>query len=183
MMPVGLTKFLTRGELLDLVRFVSELGKPGAYAVRPQATIQRWRVLAQPPAELTADVPHLEHLRAFVLNAPAEQWRSVYGTVSGVLPLNELRAAREPTVVILVGEVQVNEPGRVEVEITCTERTQVWVDEASFENQRRFETELAQGRHQIVVRVEISGQENPELKLELIRPVGSTVQLEVIGGQ
>ena len=29
MMPTGLTKFLTKGELLYLIRFISELGRPG----------------------------------------------------------------------------------------------------------------------------------------------------------
>ena len=40
-MPKGLTNTATRGELLDLVRFLSELGKPGPYALRPSPTIQR----------------------------------------------------------------------------------------------------------------------------------------------
>ena len=31
-MPVGLADTLTRGELVDLVRFLSELGKVGPYA-------------------------------------------------------------------------------------------------------------------------------------------------------
>ena len=29
LMPEGITRFLTHGEQLDLIRFVSELGKPG----------------------------------------------------------------------------------------------------------------------------------------------------------
>ena len=33
LMPAGLTDTLTRGELADLVRFLSELGKIGPYAV------------------------------------------------------------------------------------------------------------------------------------------------------
>ena len=43
LMPQGLTKFLTRQELVDVVRFLSELGKPGPYAIRKTPTIQRWR--------------------------------------------------------------------------------------------------------------------------------------------
>ncbi|MCY2967609.1 MAG: hypothetical protein NT069_28930, partial [Planctomycetota bacterium] len=59
MMPMGLTKFLTRDELLDLIRFVSELGKPGPYSVQTAPRIQRWQVLSNPPPELIDDVPHL----------------------------------------------------------------------------------------------------------------------------
>ena len=33
-MPKGLVNFMTRAEFVDLVRFLSELGKPGPYAIR-----------------------------------------------------------------------------------------------------------------------------------------------------
>ena len=36
-MPKGLANLMTRAEFLDLVRFLSELGKPGPYAIRPDA--------------------------------------------------------------------------------------------------------------------------------------------------
>ena len=45
---------------LDLARFVSELGKPGPYAIRSTPTIQRWQVLENPPTDLAtanADTP------------------------------------------------------------------------------------------------------------------------------
>lgn len=182
MMPTGLTKFLTQSELLDLIRFISELGKPGDFAVRANATIQRWRLLAQPPQELTTEVPHLEHIRQFVLNSPAEAWSSAYGTVRGTLPLDELRPGGRPKVVLLRGELQVNEAGLIAVDVDATETTQTWVDDVAFDARRHFELELAAGRHQIVVRVEISSREAPELKVELTRPPGSTAQFEVIGG-
>ncbi len=45
LMPKGLANLMTRAEFVDLVRFLSELGKPGPYAIRSIPTIQRWRVL------------------------------------------------------------------------------------------------------------------------------------------
>ena len=44
-MPAGLTDTLTRGELVDLVRFLSELGKIGPYAVGKDRVFRRWQVL------------------------------------------------------------------------------------------------------------------------------------------
>lgn len=120
-MPNGLTKFLTHDELLDLISFVSGLGKPGKYAVRTAPIIQRWQVLVNPPAELTSDVPHLEHLRQHVLAAPPEAWASAYAMFNGELPLSELRQGNEPKVVILRGEVEVTEAGPVEFDIASTE--------------------------------------------------------------
>jgi putative heme-binding domain-containing protein len=182
MMPTGLTKFLTHKELLDLMRFIAELGRPGAYGVRTTPSIQRWRVLAQPPVELTAEVPHLEHIRQFVLGSEPDAWRSMYAKVGGVVPLEELRKGNQPTVAILRGELQVSEPGKVAVNVQTTETVQVWVDGEAFGDRRQFDVALERGLHQIIVRVEISTREAPELKVELGRPQGSTAQFEVVSG-
>ena len=48
-MPAGLTDTLTRGELVDLVRFLSELGKIGPYAVSKARVFRRWQVLDPAP--------------------------------------------------------------------------------------------------------------------------------------
>ena len=45
LMPKGLANLMTRAEFVDLVRFLSELGKPGPYAIRAVPAIQRWKVL------------------------------------------------------------------------------------------------------------------------------------------
>ena len=48
-MPVGLADTLTRGELIDVVRFMSELGKIGPYAVDKSRIVRRWQVLPNTP--------------------------------------------------------------------------------------------------------------------------------------
>jgi putative heme-binding domain-containing protein len=182
MMPTGLTKFLTHGELLDLIRFISELGKPGPYAVQTVPTIQRWRVLVDPPHELTDAVPHLEQIRQFVLGNEPEAWRPAYGQVAGALPLDELRKGNQPAVVILRGELQVSEPGPITMRVHTTERAQVWVDADAFDSQPAFQVSLTKGLHQVLVRVEISDRPDPQLKIELTRPSGPSAQFEVVGG-
>jgi putative heme-binding domain-containing protein len=183
MMPTGLTKFLTKGELLDLIRFISELGKPGPYAVQTVPTVQRWRVLVKPAPELIEAVPHLEQLRQFAFDTPPEAWGTAYGKVAGVLPLDELRPGNRPTVVILRGELQVSEPGTIAVRVHTTETAQVWFDEHAFDTQKQFELSVTPGRHQILVRVEISDRPAPELKIELPRPATTlAAQFEILGG-
>ncbi len=182
MMPTGLTKFLTRDELLDLIRFVSELGKPGEYAVQTVPTMQRWRVMLNPPAELTSSVPHLENIRQFVLGSAEDAWASAYGKVAGKLPLAELRQGDQPTVLILRGELQVNEAGAIGVKIESTEPVQVWIDEQPVQSETEFETKLEPGKHAIILRVEVSSQSDPELRVQFHRPAESTAQFEVVGG-
>ncbi|MBM4077414.1 MAG: c-type cytochrome, partial [Planctomycetes bacterium] len=182
LMPQGLTKFLTRDEVVDLAKFISELGKPGEYEIRKTPSIQRWRVLKNPPKELTDEVPHLEHLRQYVLSSPPEAWSSVYGKVAGSLPLHELRTNSQPVVLILQGEIQVNEPGEITFDVTTTERLQTWVDDQQFDNPKTVKVSLGAGRHVVTVRVEVSTTESPELKIELKKPENSTIQFDVVGG-
>ena len=183
MMPQGLTKFLTHDELLDLIRFVSELGKPGDYAVQTTPRIQRWQLLANPDKELISEEPHLEHLRQHVSGLGPEAWASRYARVSGVLPLEELRQADKPTVVILRGEFDVKEAGVVAVQLETTERYQAWVDTEPMPPTPDFEVTLQPGRHALILRVEISSRPNPELRAAMRHPAGSTARFEIIGGQ
>lgn len=187
LMPQGLTKFLTYEELLDLARFVSELGKPGGYAVNQSKTIQRWRLLRDPPPELTDDVPHLENLRQFVLGAAPTDWDSVYSLVAGNLPLDELRRDESrkdagPNIAILQGEVNVSAGGPVHIDVQSTEAYQVWVDTNAFDSQTQFQVELAPGKHAITLRVELSDAESPSLRVELKTPADSKANFEIVGG-
>ena len=50
LMPKGLVNLMTHAEFVDLVRFLSELGRPGPYAIRTTPTIQRWRRAQGGPA-------------------------------------------------------------------------------------------------------------------------------------
>ena len=182
LMPQGLTKFLTRDELLDLAKFVSELGKPGPYAVQQGKVIQRWRVLRQPATELTADVPHLEHIRQFVLGSQPADWGSAYAQVVGTLPLEELRTGDKPVVLILQGEINVSADGKAKIKIASTENCQSWFDAEAFDTKKEYDVELTSGRHVITVRVEVSAREQPTLRVVLTTPGDSAANYEVIGG-
>ncbi len=182
MMPQGLTKFLTHEETLDLAKFIAELGKPGAYAIRKTPVVQRWRVMNNPPPELIAGVPHLEHIRQLILSSQPEQWTSVYSQVSGSLPLDELRTSSAPVVVILQAELQVHEPGELEFKLATNAVSQLWLDDQAFDSQQSFSSKLPSGRHALTLRIEIADQAAPEVMLEIVKPGDSSVQFEIVGG-
>jgi putative heme-binding domain-containing protein len=75
-MPAGLADLLTDAEFLDLVRFLSELGKPGPFAVTAAPLIRRWRV----PDAAGIEVP-------------------AYSLVAGALPADAASAKGEINVV------------------------------------------------------------------------------------
>jgi putative heme-binding domain-containing protein len=181
LMPQGLTKFLTRQELVDLVKFISELGRPGPYAIRSIPTIQRWRVLRTPSADLQGDVPNVEIFREHVLDAPSDAWLSAYAMTAGDLPLAEF--GKPGAVLFLQGELEVVEAGAVTVAVDSTETVQLWIDAEPFEAKSKPTVELTKGLHRITLRTVVgSGAESPRVKVELLKPAGSKAQFDVVGG-
>jgi putative heme-binding domain-containing protein len=182
LMPQGLTKFLTQQELLDLARFISELGKPGPYAIRKSPGIQRWRVLKEPGAELTGEVPNVEILREHVLDTPSEAWTTAYAMVGGKLPLGEI-ARERPAVLYLQGEIDVTQAGMVAFDIACTEPAQAWLGAEPFESAKRIERELSAGKHTLTLRIELSAASaEPSLQVDVSKPAGSAAQVVAING-
>jgi putative heme-binding domain-containing protein len=54
LMPDGLDQTMTDAELADLIRFLSELGKPGPYGLSPISVARRWQYLNPPAPSLLA---------------------------------------------------------------------------------------------------------------------------------
>ncbi|MBI1368412.1 MAG: sorbosone dehydrogenase [Planctomycetes bacterium] len=88
LMPPGLTASLRRDQFVDLVRFLSELGKEGAYKVSATPMVRQWRMLE-------SSVPLESKLREFSIELaagddPLLSWKPITSHVSGVLSLDEL---------------------------------------------------------------------------------------------
>jgi putative heme-binding domain-containing protein len=182
LMPEGVTRILTHAELLDLIRFVSELGKSGPFAIPGTPTVQVWKRLRQVPAVLREGVPNRDVLRDTLLASNPQAWDVVYAQVNGQLPLDEPRRPDKGEVIYLQGEFQVVQAGSVEIGLKSSEPVMFWVDEESFEKQTRATLALPVGRHRITVRLQPGDVANPHLRVELARPAHSRAHFEVVHG-
>ena len=180
LMPQGLTKFLTREELIDLVKFISELGRPGPYSIRSIPTIQRWRVLRNLPAELQGDVPNVEIVREFVLDTPPEAWQSAYGKAQGDLPLTEL--GKPGHTLFLQGEFKVVVPGEIEISVDAPKGTQLWIDAEPFDASAPVRRTYVAGMHRLTLRSTIDANPHSVIRVEMTKPAGSKAQFDVVGG-
>lgn len=92
MMPPGLTASLREDEFVDLVRFLSELGKEGDYKIKTNRFVRTWKVMG--PME-QADIDFVRHTGLQALHDAAHKypWLLSYSKVSGELPLDELTAS------------------------------------------------------------------------------------------
>ena len=180
LMPKGLAKFLTDQELLDLVRFLSQLGKPGPFAVRSKMTIQRWRVLRELPDEIKAAIPDSANLKALVLQRTQSAWGAAYGRVAGHLPLDELKSK----VLVIQGEIQATSGGDAQVQLNAIDGVTVWIGEKKVTLTSKPATvSLPAGRSPVTLRIDRSKRKSGTIRVEFIRPSGTTAQFVIVGGR
>ncbi len=190
LMPKGLVATLTRAEFLDLVRFVSELGRPGHYAIRATPTIQRWRALHPVPrsiADSTAISP--ETLQSDVLAAPTSAWVPTYSWTAGELPIAEIVTACESRIGIIQGEITVSAAGPVQFRFEGVPRPDLlaWVDDLpiKIDPDGSVTVPLNVGPRRLTVRVDANQDHGPPapIRVEVARVAGSPAEFSVVGGR
>jgi putative heme-binding domain-containing protein len=87
LMPPGLTAQLREDEFVDLVRFLSELGKDGDFKTPPNRFIRQWQAL-QPHERTRDDIGHYGQ-KIFAEDFDGYAWVPIYSKVSGGLPVEE----------------------------------------------------------------------------------------------
>ena len=192
LMPKGLAQFLTDQDFLDLVKFLSKLGKTGEYAIRTRPTIQRWRVLQSANNKARLGKPGKHFIKSWIINYKGNKWTPLYAKVAGGLPVNEIRkhvTARESKMFIK-GEIDVTVAGDISLKILEAKGVLAWVDgtPAALNGKKPVRQDavskvnLKPGRHQIIFRIDSRMYKKPDFNAEVIKPTGSTVQFTVVGG-
>ena len=88
LMPPGLTAQLREDEFVDLVRFLSELGKEGEFKTPPNRYVREWQVLQ--PHERTRDAIGHYGEKIFAEDIKTYQWTPLLAKVSGEIPTDEM---------------------------------------------------------------------------------------------
>lgn len=159
-MPEGLTNGLTRTELRDLIRFLADLGKPGAFRVPDKALVRRWLV-----AGGAARAKSYEE-------AAALTWLPKFSQVSGELPLEDVGAAGWVRF-----EVEVLKPGRFQLMFNNSTGLGVWLD---GRRNTSAEVELAAGRHVFTLSVDRSEREGAGLRCQIDPAPRSASELRIV---
>jgi hypothetical protein len=188
LMPEGLTDTLTRGELVDLVRFLSELGKVGPYAVGKDRVVRRWQALEPTPDAYRA--LSRQSFGAVAADAPWQAWSPAYSTVAGSLPLADVPAVRLRMVLekqtLALGAVrcqlEVTTPGKVRLVLNSADGVRAWVDGTPVEARREIELDLKTGTHTLTFGLDLGKRREP-LRVEVAEVKGSPAQVRVVGGK
>jgi putative heme-binding domain-containing protein len=184
LMPKGLANLLTRDDFLDLVRFISELGKPGPYAIHTTPTIQRWRLLKPVPEELSNSTPDAGAFVAKVRDSDPARWVPAYGLSTGEIPVDEFVALAESKVLYLKGEIDVSAPGNLDVDLGSTNGVSVWFDEKLVDSAGTTKTwDVGAGKHTITLRVDANHSKLAPIVVKLAKAPGSAAEFVVVGGR
>ncbi len=187
LMPAGLTEKLTQAELLDLTAFLSALGRLPEFTVTQRPIARRWQVL-----EATPQAAHQLRRTSYAQAAgddPAFQWRTLYSTVSGEVPLAELpevsvrnRVAEGSRGVSFARcELEVTSPGALRLVVGDVEGLQTWLGEQPLELASETPLSLPAGRYRLTFCIEREVRQRP-LRVEAVIPDGSPAAVRFVGG-
>ncbi len=185
LMPAGLTDALTRGELVDLVRFLSELGKVGPYSVAKSPVARRWQVLVPDQKDLLFKV-QVHGYTAVVADASLA-WTPAYSRVSGTLADDDVPTVKTlndaPKIGLARCQVEVSTPGAVRFKLPKAPGLKVWVDANRIETADTIDVDLAPGVHTVTLLV-VKDAPNPAgLRLELQDVPGSPARAQMVLGK
>ena len=172
-MPTGLTDMLTHREFVDLIRFLTELGK-GQYASAGVPVARRWRLLDPPFPENSSLLPEM-------LDANTSMtWVPVYSEVGGTLPSTEFTPKASRTVVRC--QVDVTTPGRIQLKLNGAEGLQGFIDNTPLELSGEISLNVKQGVHTLTFA--ISNRKHPGgLRVELGEVAGSAARAQFVAGK
>lgn len=190
LMPEGLVDGLTRGELVDLVRFLTELGKVGNYSVGTTRVARTWQILS--PNKTAFDLVFRESVGGIVAKPAGLIWSSEYTTVGGVLPLESIpdtytrKKGEWSGIDTQIGfartHLECGTAGEVLLVLNDAKGVQVWLDQQPLEVSKEMKLKLTPGSH--VLTLAVNKKERSEgVRVEMKDVAGSSGQARWVLGR
>jgi putative heme-binding domain-containing protein len=183
LMPDGLTDTLTKAEFVDLVRFLSELGKVGPYAVSKARLVRRWQTLE--------DTPNLRRLletgpAAALRDDPKVIWNSAYSNVAGMLPPTEMPRVElgqdKIPMAFVRFQLDTTTAGAVLLKLNEKRGVRLWLNQNEIPVREAIPLSLPLGIQTVTLAIDLSQRKEP-LRCELEDQPNSPARVRVVGGK
>lgn len=186
LMPAGLTEKLTRAELVDLVRFLSELGKVGDYQLGRERVVRRWQTLINTETGFTKI--RRDRIGSTVEDSADFTWSSSYSTVRGLLPVTDLPVIpfKGPFqdlpdgISVLRAEFDVSTAGSTLIDLGETTGLNVWLDATPLDT--KAPQKVSVGRHRLTLVVDRAKRTAP-IRVEIKDPATEAAQVQLVTGK
>ena len=155
LMPGGLLENLGEQDKLDLIAFLSRLGKPGEFDASKGGVARRWRIYTF----THTDQQHGKNNDVWEKPLTDKMWQPTYSLASGKLTRAALQEAsqREFWVgtldVFAATEIQIAKAGPVKLKLD-TAAGEVWIDGAKIGGAGETTVNLAAGTHRVLIRMD-----------------------------
>jgi putative heme-binding domain-containing protein len=184
LMPDGLSDQLTRQEFVDLVRFLSELGKVGPYGPNKARLVRRWQVIE--PSKENVFLMQRARAAAAVETPDAFVWTAAYSKVSGEFPIDSLPKiavwqGSEPFG-LLRAQLDVTTGGQVKIKINGATGLTLWVGDVPTEVKDEMVLDLKPGLRALTFAVDPNKRKDG-LRLELEDVAGSAARVNIVNGK
>jgi putative heme-binding domain-containing protein len=184
LMPEGLTDPLTHAELVDLVRFLSELGKGERWSIGRQKPARRWQVL-QPNREV-GRVLGRQGMPGLVGETRGLAWEPAYSTVAGQLPTTELPRLRldgkGPGFSLARAQLDAQSAGKIRLKVNSAKGLSLWLDGEPVTPGESVVLELKPGLHTLTVGVDHRERGDVPLRVE-IEDTPAAAGVRFVGGK
>lgn len=184
LMPDSLVDTLTREELIDLTRFLSELGKQGPYAPSQKRLIRRWQVLA--PNQDSMQMIRRARLAIVAENGQAFAWQSAYSLLSGEVPLDAAPGFEvwkdTARLAVFRAQLDVTTGGKVKLKLNDAAGVTLFVGANPVDAADELTVDLQPGLQNIVYAIDLSKRKDP-LRVEVEEIADSPARLTVVGGK
>ena len=184
LMPDGTVDQLTRAELVDLVSFLSKLGKVGDFAIGNARVVRRWQSLTWTP------VGHRRLNRTSFDTAatddPALTWAPAYSRVAGNLPVDALPIVKPhrdtPQTSFVRFEIDISTAGKLHFSFGSADGLSLWVDAKPTPMTDNMAFHLAKGRHRFTLAIDRDSR-TAALRIEINETENSKAQFQIVSGK
>ncbi|MGL4423820.1 MAG: c-type cytochrome, partial [Gemmataceae bacterium] len=184
LMPAALLDSLPRQEVLDLVRFLSELGKIGPYAVSTKRLVRQYELIEGTREHLTFF--QRNRITAAAENPPQLKWQPVIAQVNGELALSDLPQMtiwnQTTANSVLRFHLTVNEPGAVRFVLNDAAGLTAYLGTKGIEFQANTTLELPKGQATITLVMNRAKRTTP-LSIELQDVPNSAARVQLTPGK
>ena len=185
LMPDDTHASLTRAELVDLVRFLSVLGKVGGgFQAMPGRVVRRWDAV-QPTKELFT-LLNRQRLAAVAGADAGLSWSPAYSLVSGELPIEELptfdTSRGGARIAVVRFRYEQTTAGPVKLVFDSPDGLTAWADGQPFAVDTEKILDLKAGTHTITIAVNVGARPKP-LRVEVHDVPGSPAKAQAVVGK
>ena len=177
---------LRRDQLVDLARFLTELGREGPYRVSPARVVRRWRVPVIEGNWWQSRV-FRQGLMHAVRQAETLEWAPRYSRVSGELPLADVpRLQYRPNRALSLArfELRVSTAGKIGLRFNSIDGFELFADGNQLElPEQEAAVELSAGDHWITLVLHHENREGVPIRVELFDVSGSAGRAQLVVGR